>query len=110
MTVTFLVPAASVAYYQGELNSNVMEDTTAVVVGEKDVTAISGLPAAKTVANGTVQKNLNLPSSLTLTIDGNPETVPVTWASRPHAIRIKPELTPLLPSCRLRKDMCWPTA
>lgn len=91
VTVTFLVPAGSVEAYKRALrvndpNANVrpMGDSTANIVEEKDVTAISGLPAAQTVANGTAQKDLNLPSSLSVTVDGQPETVAAAWASSPE--------------------------
>ncbi|OCN00044.1 hypothetical protein A7X67_11830 [Clostridium sp. W14A] len=83
VTVTFIVPASLVACYQDKLNSSVMKETTAKIVGEKIVTAVAGLPAAQRVANGTAQADLKLPSSLTLTVDGKPETTAVTWTSTP---------------------------
>ncbi|HEX2986163.1 MAG TPA: leucine-rich repeat protein [Caproiciproducens sp.] len=83
-TITFIVPASSVTYYQGKLGATVMGTSKAVIVTERCVTAISGLPAAKTVAVGTALKDLNLPSSLSATIGGQTENVDVTWASSPE--------------------------
>ena len=82
-TVTFLVPTGAVGAYQVVLNADVTSSSTANVVEEKDVTAISGLPAAKTVANGTAQDALNLPQTLTVTVNGSPTETPVVWTSAP---------------------------
>ena len=88
VSIHFCVPAACCDTYASELNSDVMGMATAVVTGVKFVSGI-GLPKAKDVAYGTKLEDLQLPGTLTLTVDDGSgkdktETLKnVTWVSSP---------------------------